>query len=191
MAASSPVDRVRAIATAVAEAAGLVLEDVTLTPAGRRRVLRAVVDLPEGGVSMDAVAVVSQALSEALDREGVMGERPYVLEVTSPGVDRPLTARRHFARCRGRLVRVVLADGTSTTGRVAGAGESGLELADGRVLGWPTVVRGRVEVEFSHPQDGGPDTTGADPDTVDEESLDEESLDEDLMDDEQDDGREV
>jgi ribosome maturation factor RimP len=152
VAAPSAVDRVRAIAAIAAGDAGLVVEDVTITPAGRRRVLRVVVDLPEdvaGGVGMAAIGTTSQALSAALDADGVMGETPYVLEVTSPGVDRPLTERRHFARARGRLVRFVLTTGEQVVGRVAGVDEAGVALSDGQLLGWDPVVRGRVEVEFS------------------------------------------
>ncbi|MEJ2579502.1 MAG: hypothetical protein P8Z68_10505, partial [Kineosporiaceae bacterium] len=107
------VERVRAVAVPVVREVGLVLEEVTLTPVGRRRLLRVVVDLAAdsaGGVGVDAVADASRALSAALDASGVMGEAPYVLEVTSPGADRPLTERRHWARARGRLVRVALAD---------------------------------------------------------------------------------
>src|SRR5512144_2766676 len=116
MAASSPVDGVRALAAPAVASAGLVLENVTITPAGRRRVLRVVVDLPEdavGGVPMEAVAHASQALSEALDASDVMGGAPYVLEVSSPGADRPLTERRHWLRARGRLVHVLPVAGVS------------------------------------------------------------------------------
>src|SRR5215470_3186459 len=78
--ASWRVDGVRALAQPIAARAGLVVEDVTVTPAGRRRVLRLVVDLPEdrlGGVPLDAVAVVSQELSAALDAADAMGASPY------------------------------------------------------------------------------------------------------------------
>ncbi|NLT54487.1 MAG: ribosome maturation factor RimP [Actinomycetales bacterium] len=176
MAASSPVERVRAVATTVAERSDLVLEDVTITPAGRRRVLRVIVDLPDdavGGVGMDAVAVMAQQLSAALDADGAMGETPYVLEVSSPGIDRPLTARRHFARARGRRVRIALADGREVSGRLRDVDDAGLGLADGTRVGWEAVVRGRVEVEFSRSEgadaevgDDGPGTDGiADPRT--------------------------
>ncbi len=153
--AASPVDeRVRALAATAAESAGLVLEDVTVTPMGRRRVLRVVVDLPEdrsGGVPMDAVATASQALSAALDGSDVMGGAPYVLEVSSPGVDRPLTQRRHFVRNRGRLVRLVLRDGSTVTGRLAEAGADDVTLDDGRTVALADVARAHVEVEFNPP----------------------------------------
>jgi ribosome maturation factor RimP len=153
------VDAVRGLAVEAAEAAGLVLEDVTVQSAGRRRIVRAVVDLPDdavGGVPMDAVATVSQQLSQRLDDSDAMGGAPYVLEVTSPGVDRPLTERRHWLRARGRLVRVTLHDGGVQAGRLTEVGGEGV-LVDGRPLVWADVARGRVEVEFARPEGEAPD----------------------------------
>jgi ribosome maturation factor RimP len=149
--ASSQADGVRALATPLAAAAGLVVEDVTVTPAGRRRVLRVTVDLPEdrtGGVPMESVTAASQAISAALDTSDVMGGTPYVLEVSSPGVDRPLTERRHWSRARGRLVHVRLADGAETTGRLTAVDDDGIDVG-GRRLPWAEVGRGRVEIEFA------------------------------------------
>src|ERR671928_564495 len=123
------VDAVRGLAAEAASASGLVLEDVAVTAAGRRRVVRVVVDLPDdalGGVPMDAVAAVSQALSQRLDDTDAMGGAPYTLEVSSPGVDRPLAQRRHWARARTRLVRATLRDGGSRTGRRPEGDDDGL-----------------------------------------------------------------
>jgi ribosome maturation factor RimP len=165
MAASAQADGVRAVAGPAVATAGLVLEDVTVTAAGRRRVLRITVDLPQdrlGGVPMDAVATASQAVSAALDASPVMGGAPYVLEVSSPGVDRPLTERRHWMRSRKRLVAVVLADGGTVEGRLTTVDDAGLEV-DGRRLPWSDVVRGRVQVEFNAVDDadlGDDDGTG-------------------------------
>ncbi len=130
---------------------GFDLEDVAVTPAGRRRLVRVVVDR-DGGVSLDDVADVSRAVSDALDFADALGAAPYVLEVTSPGVDRPLTEQRHWRRARGRLVTAVLADGTSATGRVADVDDAGVTLdQDGvsRLLSWEQVRRGAVQVEFA------------------------------------------
>ena len=134
------------------------LEDVAVAKAGRRSVVRVVVD-KDGGVSLDDVADVSRAVSEALDaldaaEPGVLGGS-YVLEVTSPGVDRPLTEPRHWRRSAGRLVRAALHDGGTVTGRVVeadadAAGAVVLEV-DGaqRSLAYADVARGTVQVEFS------------------------------------------
>jgi ribosome maturation factor RimP len=139
----------------VVEKTGADLEDVDVSKAGKRSVVRVVVDR-DGGVSMDDVADVSRAVSEALDaldeaEPGVLGPS-YVLEVTSPGVDRPLTDARHWRRNVGRLVTVVPREGANVTGRITSADDDALVLdVDGteRTLALADVVRGTVQVEFS------------------------------------------
>lgn len=154
----SSSDRVRALLEPVVDSCGLVLEGVTVTPAGRRRVVRVVVDLQEdadGALDLDAVADVSRAVSEVLDGSDALGSSPYVLEVTSPGVDRPLTERRHWARARGRLVTAELAgDAPDLTGRVVATGDAGVELGSdtgSTTVPWESLRRGRVQVEFNRP----------------------------------------
>jgi ribosome maturation factor RimP len=167
---SSQADGVRALAEPLAASAGLVVEDVTVTPAGRRRVLRVTVDLPDdrtGGVPMAAVTEASQAISAALDGSDVMGGAPYVLEVSSPGVDRPLTERRHWSRARGRLVTVVGADGEQATGRLVAVDDAGVTLEGSPPLPWPQVRKGRVEIEFNRLDD---DVENADDAGEDEEA---------------------
>jgi ribosome maturation factor RimP len=149
-----------------------------VTPAGRRRVLRVTVDLPDdrtGGVPMEAVAEASQAISAALDASDVMGGAPYVLEVSSPGVDRPLTERRHWSRARGRLVLAQLADGREVKGRLVAVGGGGVTLAGVGDLSWDDVRKGRVEIEFNRIDDAGPDE---DADPADETGDDETDEDE-------------
>jgi ribosome maturation factor RimP len=135
----------------VVEGIGYDLEDVTVTSAGRRSLVRVSVDA-DGGIDLDAVAEVSRAVSEALDAEDAGGfAGPYVLEVSSPGVDRPLTEPRHWRRAVGRLVEVPVGD-TTLTGRVAAADDDGITLeldGDRRELGWASLGRGKVQVEFS------------------------------------------
>lgn len=138
----------------VVTAAGYDLENVTVTPAGRRTLLRVVVDA-DGGVSLDDIATVSRTVSAALDESDVMGAGPYVLEVTSPGVDRPLTEARHWRRATGRLVRAPLTAGGQIEGRVMSADDEAvvIDTADGREpaprrLPLAELGRGRVLVEF-------------------------------------------
>jgi len=141
------------------EAAGSDLENVDVSKAGKRSVVRVVVD-KDGGVSMDDVADVSRVVSVALDDldeqdPSALGPS-YVLEVTSPGVDRPLTAPRHWRRNVGRLVTVALRDGSPVTGRLTTADEDAITLdVDGltRALPFGDVVRGTVQVEFSRKGD--------------------------------------
>ncbi|MGQ0624049.1 MAG: ribosome maturation factor RimP [Sporichthyaceae bacterium] len=142
---------------AVVGAAGLDLEGVELASAGRRRVLRVLVDC-DGGVDLDAVAEVSRAISETLDTGEVMGATPYVLEVSSPGAERPLTAPRHWRRASGRLVRAELTDGSVLIARVRTAGETSVALeAPGgrRDLDYAQVRRARVQIEFAHQGEPG------------------------------------
>jgi ribosome maturation factor RimP len=144
----------------VVSATGHDLEDVTITSAGRRNLVRVVVDA-DGGVDLDAVADVSRAVSVALDGAadaqpgGVAFAGSYVLEVSSPGVDRPLTEPRHWRRAVGRLVRVTVAE-HELTGRVVAASESTVTLdvaGEHRELPMAELGRGRVQVEFNR---GGP-----------------------------------
>ena len=111
------------------EAAGFHVEELTVTAAGRRSVVRVLVDHADpaaGGITLDDVADASRVLSDALDRvdeqaPGLLGGT-YVLEVSSPGVDRPLTEPRHWARNTRRLVTATLREGAPVTGRVVSAG---------------------------------------------------------------------
>jgi len=140
------------LAPVVAET-GYDLEDVTVTSAGRRSLVRVIVDA-DGGVDLDAVADVSRAVSDALDAEtpgGPAFSGPYVLEVSSPGVDRPLTEPRHWRRAVGRLVQVTVGD-KQLTGRVAAADGSGVTLeVDGepREIAWGDLGKGKVQIEFN------------------------------------------
>ena len=174
MVAPSPADDIRALAEPHARAAGLVVESVTVTPAGRRRVLRVIVDLPEdrtGGVPMDAVAEAAQTISAALDDSPVMGGAPYVLEVTSPGTDRPLTERRHWLRARGRLVRLQVPAGRPelAPGRLTAVGDAGVVLDGDREIGWSEITAGRVEVEFGRIDEAADDELDDIADGVDED----------------------
>jgi len=141
----------------VAEA-GYDLEDVAVTAAGRRSLVRVTVDA-DGGIDLDAVAVVSRLVSDAMDADANRPGSPralansYVLEVSSPGVDRPLTEPRHWRRATGRLVRVDVA-GEQVTGRVGPVDDSGVTLdVDGSELqvGFAELGRGKVQVEFNRP----------------------------------------
>ncbi|HEX2355842.1 MAG TPA: ribosome maturation factor RimP [Micromonosporaceae bacterium] len=164
-------ERFHAVIEPVVGQAGYDLEDLVVSRAGRRHLLRVVVD-GDGGVSLDDIADVSRVVSAALDAaeetggEFVAGE--YLLEVSSPGVDRPLTLPRHWRRNIGRLVRVH-ADDRQVTGRVTDADEERVTLdidGEARRLAYGRLGPGRVQVEFSRP-DGGPDE-------IDEEELEDE-----------------
>ena len=162
----------------VVTATGHDLEDVTVTSAGRRSLVRVIVD-SDGGVDLDAVADVSRAISEALDEGGDAFAGPYVLEVSSPGVDRPLTEPRHWRRAIGRLVQVTVGAGTvgaaSIVGRVVSTDDAGVVLdvagSEQRVT-WGDLGSGRVQVEFNRPGPDAADDADDDVDDVDEDDAD-------------------
>jgi ribosome maturation factor RimP len=150
---ASNTDRLVEMFVPVVELHGLELDEVHLSPAGQRRILRVVVD-KDGGVTLDDIADVSHGVSQVLDDTDVLGGTAYTLEVTSPGVDRPLTEPRHWRRATGRLVKVRLVNGRETTGRLRAASADGIELNAGETvtrLSYAEVRDGRVQVEFSRP----------------------------------------
>ena len=134
---------------------GLDVEAVEVTPAGKRRVLRVAVD-KDGGVTLDDVADATREVSRVLDESDVMGEQSYTLEVTSRGVDRPLTLPRHWRRNADRLVKVSLVEGDTVTGRIAGATDDSVTLeVDGstRELPYADIAKALVQVEFNRKHD--------------------------------------
>ena len=166
--------RVLALLEPVVSAAGYDLEDLTVSPAGKRSVVRVLVD-KDGGVTLDDVADVSRLVSEALDaadeQDPTLLGTSYVLEVSSPGVDRPLTEPRHWRRNVGRLVVATLRDGGSAEGRITAVDDSGVVLDEERVLPWAEVARGAVQVELNRKDADGPEDVAdadADADAVDE-----------------------
>lgn len=162
----------------VVAGAGYDLEDLVVTAAGKRSVVRVLVD-KDGGVTLDDVADVSRVLSEALDEAdeqdpSLLGPS-YVLEVSSPGVDRPLTEPRHWRRNVGRLVRAVLVGGGVVEGRVLRADDEQVVLDEGgseRVLPHAELDRGSVQVEFHRPGAGPGHVADDDTDETDEDDTD-------------------
>lgn len=154
---SAALDR---IVAEVVTAAGFDLEDLSVSSAGRRRAVRVIIDSDQG-VDLDRAADISRELSERLDAldgpADPLGGQPYTLEVTSPGIGRPLTAPRHFRRAAGRLLVLALADGSELTARVLRAGDTEVELLTGRdgtiprTLRYDEIARAKVEVEFNPP----------------------------------------
>ncbi len=152
MAASAA--RLRELVGPAVAADGYDLEDLSVTAAGKRSVVRVVVD-KDGGVTLDDIADASRTVSDVLDRldetDPELLAATYVLEVSSPGVDRPLTEPRHWRRNVRRLVTATLREGAPVTGRVVGADDEAVLLdVDGaeRRLAYAEVVRGNVQVEF-------------------------------------------
>ncbi|SKC78904.1 ribosome maturation factor RimP [Krasilnikoviella flava] len=164
-------EAVRRVVTPAVDAAGLFLEDVVLTRAGAKSVVRITVDLPEdarGSLDSDTLGDVSRAISAALDADDVV-PGAYTLETSTPGTSRPLTEPRHFRRARGRLVVLQLRDGGTASGRLVevdgGADttddDAHLVLEDGTRVPLADVRRGKIEVELKR-LDEAPDETDTD-----------------------------
>ena len=154
MSTSDTRDRLAEELSAPIGALGLDLEAVDLSSAGKRRVLRVAVD-KDGGVTMDDIAEATRAVSTTLDSRDLMGERPYALEVSSPGVDRPLTLPRHWRRNQGRLVKVTLDEGDPVTGRITTSDDDGALLDVGGTeqrVPFDQVSKARIQVEFKKEQ---------------------------------------
>jgi ribosome maturation factor RimP len=132
-------------------ALGLDVEAVELTAAGKRSVLRIAVD-GDDGVTLDDIADATREVSEVLDASDVMGEQAYTLEVTSRGVDRPLTLPRHWRRNATRLVKVTTTDGETVEGRILESDDASATIdVDGaqREVGYADVAKALVQVEFN------------------------------------------
>ncbi|MGW0775043.1 ribosome maturation factor RimP [Streptomyces sp. NPDC002835] len=150
-------DRLRGLLEPLVSAAGLDLEEIEVSRAGRRRMLRITVD-SDDGVELDACAELSRALSEKLDETDAMGEGEYVLEVSSPGADRPLTQHRHYVRATGRLVKLQLHENGELVARILTVDDEGLDLEVPGVKGrrpttrrvaFDEIAKARVEIEFN------------------------------------------
>lgn len=150
-------ERLRGLLEPLVSAEQLDLEEIEVSRAGRRRVLRIIVDSEEG-VELDACAELSRAISEKLDETDAMGEGEYVLEVSSPGADRPLTEHRHYVRATGRLAKLQLREGGDTVARILAVDEEGLDLEvpgvkgrkpTSRRVAFDDIAKARVEIEFS------------------------------------------
>ena len=143
----------------------LVLEEVQVRRAGDQRIVHVVVDLVDGtdGIELDAVAEVSRSISEALDKDPHDTADPYELEVSSPGTSRPLTLPRHWSRNVGRMVKVNVIGEDNLLGRLTAVDEDGITIVpeievkkgmkpkqgEARSIGFSSIRRGNVEVEFT------------------------------------------
>ncbi len=163
---SSPAARLHELLAPLVAEVGSDLEDVSVSQAGRRSVVRVLVDR-DGGIDMDGVAEISRVVSDALDalddaEPGLLGAT-YVLEVGSPGVDRPLTQPRHWRRNASRLVTATRTDGSTVTGRITTADDATVLLdVDGSPiqLAYADLARGLVQIEFNRK---GPDLDETEP----------------------------
>ena len=148
----SLISNLTELLTPVVERAGFVLEEVNVTPAGKRRIVAVVIDREDSNPSLDEVTVVSKTVSTILDGYSQMGDLPFTLEVTTPGVDRPLTLARHWRKNIGRLVKVTPFEGEKFVGRIKSFSSDSaiLEFTDSEsTIHFSDVKRAQVEIEFN------------------------------------------
>lgn len=150
-------ERVVALLSDLIHAQGFDLEDVTVVAAGRHSAVKIMVDR-EQGIDLDSLPALSRDISDVFDGVDDFGEAPYTLEVTTPGIDRPLTEPRHWRRARGRMVRVQLADEKfdARVGPLDGQTVTLVTRTKGvlatREIDVTNVVKAVVQVEFSRPK---------------------------------------
>jgi len=152
-------DQISELVTPAVSDLGFYLEDVHIATPGNHRIVTCIVD-GDASLNLDQVTTVSRVISELLDEAAFMGETPFTLEVTSPGVDRPLTQPRHFAKNVDRLLKVIKLDGSEITGRILSNTDHDVtltvtikkETTEQTVL-LSDIKRAVVEIEFNRKDD--------------------------------------
>ena len=148
-------DQIAELITPALQQAGYFLEDVNIVSPGNHRIVTVIVD-GESALNLDQVTVASKLVSELMDEAPFMGETPFTLEVTSPGIDRPLTLPRHFAKNVTRLLKVTHNDGVVITGRITSNTDSDVTLSVVEkketkevTIALTDIKRAVVEIEFN------------------------------------------
>ena len=139
-------EEIAAAITPTIESLGFYLEDLNITSAGRRSMLTVIVD-GDTHLTLDQVTSVTKAIGEIVENIQSLGQTPFTLEVTSPGIDRPLTKPRHWKKNIDRLVKVVLQDTSEVKGRIKDSNQETVTLDD-KLIKFAEVKRATLEVEF-------------------------------------------
>lgn len=148
-------DQITELIEPAVSAQGFFLEEVQLVSPGKHRIITCIVD-GEVALNLDQVTSVSRVISELLDESPIMGDTAFTLEVTSPGIDRPLTKPRHFAKNQDRLLKVTKSDGEVVTGRILSNTDNAVTLTvevkkdtAEVVIAYADIKRAVVEIEFN------------------------------------------
>lgn len=141
----SVIESITSEITPIIEGSGNYLEEVTIT-GGSPKILTVVVD-SDSHLTLDQVTVITKEISSLLETLPELGETPFTLEVTSPGIDRPLTRARHWRKNLGRLVSVTLNDGTAIRGRVGASTDSHVEIEE-NLIQLSDIELAVIEIEF-------------------------------------------
>ena len=139
-------EQVAAAITPIIESLGFYVEDIAITAAGKRSMLTVIVD-GDTHLSLDQVTVATKAISEIVENLPTLGNNPFTLEVTSPGLDRPLTKPRHWQKNKDRLIKIILNDGKEITGRIKDSTQSAVTV-DEQVINFADIKRATLEIEF-------------------------------------------
>ena len=139
-------EEISAVITPAINALGFYIEDITITSAGRRSLITVIVD-GDTHLSLDQVTVATKAISEIMETISAVGDNSFTLEVTSPGLDRPLTKVRHWQKNVNRLVKVVLLDGSEIKGRIKDVNEVSATV-DEKNINYSDIKRATLEIEF-------------------------------------------
>jgi ribosome maturation factor RimP len=139
-------EQVAAAITPAIESLGFYVEDIAITSAGKRSMLTVIVD-GDTHLSLDQVTVATKAISEIVENLPTLGNNPFTLEVTSPGLDRPLTKPRHWQKNKDRLIKIILNDGKEITGRIKDSTQSAVTV-DEQVINFADIKRATLEIEF-------------------------------------------
>ena len=139
-------EQVAAVITPAIESLGFYVEDISITSAGRRSMLTVIVD-GDTHLSLDQVTVATKAISEIVENLPTLGNNPFTLEVTSPGLDRPLTKPRHWRKNKDRLIKIVLNNGKEITGRIKDSTDDEV-IVDEQKVAFVDIKRATLEIEF-------------------------------------------
>jgi ribosome maturation factor RimP len=139
-------EQVAAVITPAIQALGFYVEDISINAAGRRSMLTVIVD-GDTHLSLDQVTVATKAISEIVENLPTLGNNPFTLEVTSPGLDRPLTKPRHWRKNKDRLIKIVLNDGKEILGRIKDSTEADVTVDEQNVK-FADIKRATLEIEF-------------------------------------------
>jgi ribosome maturation factor RimP len=139
-------EQVAAAITPAIESLGFYVEDIAITSAGKRSMLTVIVD-GDTHLSLDQVTVATKAISEIVENLPTLGNNPFTLEVTSPGLDRPLTKPRHWQKNKDRLIKIILNDGKEITGRIKDSTQTAVTV-DEQVINLADMKRATLEIEF-------------------------------------------
>ena len=112
-------EKLKAVVADYLRTENTVLVDLMFRPQGRKFILRILVDQPGGGISLDRCAYLNNAIGQLLDQDDLIQDS-YLLEVCSPGLDRPLLNSEDFTRCISRKVRIFLNEPQGQTYEVSG-----------------------------------------------------------------------